>query len=140
MKIIFVPTNDVIPYDHNPRHNDQAVDAVARSIKEFGFRQPVVVSEDYVIIVGHTCLKAALKLGLKNVPVHVASGLTPEQIRAYRIADNKLGELADWDESKLLEELRELESLKIDLDLIGFSPEDLAPTLRRRNTKGPDRS
>ncbi len=125
MKIISIPIKDVIPYDCNPRHNDRAVDAVARSIEEFGFRQPIVVTEDHVIIVGHTRWKAALKLSLKTVPVHVASGLTPEQIRAYRIADNKLGELADWDESRLAEELRELEALSMDLKLLGFTQEEL---------------
>ncbi len=125
MKIISIPINDVIPYDRNPRHNDRAVDAVARSIEEFGFRQSIVVTEDYVIIAGHTRWKAALKLGLKTVPVHVASELTPEQIRAYRIADNKLGELADWDESLLAEELRELEALSMDLTLLGFTQEEL---------------
>jgi DNA modification methylase len=125
MKIISMPIKNVIPYDRNPRQNDRAVDAVARSIEEFGFRQPIVVTEDHVIIVGHTRWKAALKLGLKTVPVHVASGLTPEQIRAYRIADNKLGELADWDESLLAEELRELEAQSMDLALLGFSQEEL---------------
>ena len=125
MKIASIPTNDVIPYDHNPRQNDQAVDAVARSIQEFGFRQPIVVTEDHQIIVGHTRWKAACKLGLHSVPVHVATGLTPEQVRAYRIADNKLAELADWDESLLASELRDLEALNVDLDLLGFSQEDL---------------
>ena len=125
LKIISIPTEDVIPYDRNPRCNDCAVDAVARSIEEFGFRQPIVVTEDHVIIVGHTRWKAALKLGLKTVPVHVASGLTPEQIRAYRIADNKLAELADWDESLLAQELRELDALNMDLELLGFTQEEL---------------
>ncbi|MHC4402007.1 MAG: ParB N-terminal domain-containing protein [Planctomycetota bacterium] len=125
MEIISMPIEDVIPYERNPRHNDRAVDAVARSIKEFGFRQPIVVTEDYVIIVGHTRWKAALKLGLQTVPVHVARGLTPEQIRAYRIADNKLGELADWDDARLVEELRELEALSMDLTVLGFSQEEL---------------
>src|SRR5438128_9810613 len=77
------------PYENNPRLNDQAVDAVAASIREFGFRQPIVVDADGVIIVGHVRYKAALKLGLKKVPVHVAKDLTPEQIKAYRIGDNK---------------------------------------------------
>ena len=125
MNIIPIPTEDVIPYDRNPRCNDDAVDAVARSIGEFGFRQPIVVTEDYTIIVGHTRWKAALKLGLKTVPVHVASGLTPEQIRAYRIADNKLSELADWDESLLAQELQELGALNMDLGLLGFTQEEL---------------
>ena len=125
MKTISMPIEDVIPYDRNPRHNDGAVDAVARSIEEFGFRQPIVVTEDHVIIVGHTRWKAALKLGMKTVPVHVASGLTPEQIRAYRIADNKLGELAGWDETLLAEELRQLEALSMDMELLGFTQDDL---------------
>jgi ParB-like chromosome segregation protein Spo0J len=89
------PTLDrVRPYENNPRNNDKAVDAVAASIKEFGFSQPIVVDTDSVIIVGHTRLKAALKLGLERVPVVVASHLTPEQVRAYRIADNKTAEIA----------------------------------------------
>ena len=82
---------DVKPYEHNPRINDHAVDAVARSIQEFGFRQPIVVDEDGVIIVGHTRFKAAQKLGLETVPVHVAKGLTPAQVKAYRLADNRTG-------------------------------------------------
>ena len=125
MNVISIPIEDVIPYERNPRHNDGAVDAVARSIQEFGFRQPIVVDERGVIIVGHTRWKAAHKLGLNRVPVHVASELTPEQIRAYRIADNKLGELADWDESLLAEELKELCALSMDLELLGFNQEEL---------------
>ena len=74
MKIVYLPIDDVIPYDRNPRHNDRAVDAVARSIEEFGFRQPIVITKNHVIIVGHTRWKAARKLGLKTVPVHVADG------------------------------------------------------------------
>jgi len=79
--------DDIRPYERNPRINDQAVDAVAASLAEFGFRQPIVVDEDGVIIAGHTRWKAAKKLGLAKVPVHVATDLTPEQVRAYRIAD-----------------------------------------------------
>ena len=83
------------PYDRNPRDNDDAVDAVAASIRQFGFRQPIVVDDLGVIICGHTRYKAALKLGLRQVPVHVAKDLTPDQVRAYRIADNKTAELAE---------------------------------------------
>ncbi|MCC7390635.1 MAG: ParB N-terminal domain-containing protein, partial [Phycisphaerales bacterium] len=97
MLITFRSTDDIKPYDKNPRLNDPAVDAVARSITEFGFRQPVVVDEQGVIIVGHTRWKAARKLGLELVPVHVAEGLTPEQARAYRIADNQTASIATWD-------------------------------------------
>jgi ParB-like chromosome segregation protein Spo0J len=85
------------PYAHNPRDNDHAVEAVAASIREFGFRQPIVVDETGTIIAGHTRDKAARKLGLKQVPVHVATDLTPAQIKAYRLADNKTAEHADWD-------------------------------------------
>ncbi len=112
-------------YPHNPRHNDHAVDAVAASIREFGFRQPVVVDEEGVIVVGSTRYKAALKLGLETVPVHVASGLTPAQVKAYRIADNKTAELADWDQELLVQELADLQQIDFDLDLIGFSNEEL---------------
>ena len=89
--------DDIKPYPNNPRHNDEAVAAVAASIQTFGFRQPLVLDEEGMIIVGDTRLKAAKKLGLAVVPVHVAVGLTPAQCKAYRIADNKSAELADWD-------------------------------------------
>ena len=88
MNIELRPLADITPYEKNPRINDAAVDAVARSIEEFGFRQPIVVDEEGVVVVGHTRLKAAMRLGLERVPVHVATGLTPEQAKAYRIADN----------------------------------------------------
>jgi ParB-like chromosome segregation protein Spo0J len=90
--------NRLKPYENNPPDNDAAVDAVAASLKAFQFRQPLVVDADGVIIVGHTRYKAALKLGMTEVPVHVARGLTPEQARAYRIADNQTATLATWDE------------------------------------------
>jgi DNA modification methylase len=115
----------IIPYPGNPRHNDHAVDAVAASLREFGFRQPIVVDDEGVIVVGSTRYKAALKLGLESVPVHVASGLTPAQLKAYRIADNKTAELADWNQQLLVEELAALQQLDVDLDLIGFSNEEL---------------
>src|SRR2546425_12059222 len=88
---------DITPYPHNPRRNEHAVEAVARSIAAFGFRQPILVDQHGVIIVGDTRYKAAVRLGLKQVPVHVATGLTPAQAQAYRLADNKTAELADWD-------------------------------------------
>ena len=95
MKIEQWKLSDIKPYPGNPRQNDAAVDAVAESIREFGFRQPIVVDAEGVIICGHTRYKAALKLGLEKVPVHVATDLTPAQIKAYRIADNKTADLAD---------------------------------------------
>jgi ParB/RepB/Spo0J family partition protein len=87
------------PYANNPRRNDHAVAAVAASIAEFGFRQPIVLDGHYRLVVGDTRLKAAKRLGMKQVPVHVITELTPEQARAYRIADNKTAELADWDQA-----------------------------------------
>src|SRR5436190_9494915 len=96
MKVQLRPITTIRPYDRNPRRNDQAVAAVAASIREFGFRQPIVVDEQGVIIVGHTRYKAALKLGLEKVPVHVAVGLTPAQVKAYRLADNQTASLAQW--------------------------------------------
>jgi DNA modification methylase len=120
------PVANIQPYAGNPRHNEQAVDAVARSIQEFGFRQPLVLDENGVIIVGATRYKAALKLGLAEVPVHVATGLTAAQARAYRLADNQTGQLATWNEEALLQELLDLEKLNFDLDLIGFSADELS--------------
>ena len=107
-------------YENNPRNNDAAVDAVANSIKEFGFKVPIVITKDLVIIAGHTRLKASLKLGLVSVPCIVADDLTEGQIKAFRLADNKTAELATWDFSKLEEELED-----IDMDMLQFGFEEL---------------
>jgi DNA modification methylase len=120
---------DVIPYADNPRKNDQAVEAVAASIQEFGFRQPLVVDEQHVIIVGHTRYKAALRLGLEQVPVHQATGLTPAQVKAYRLADNRTAELAVWDQERLVQELLGLQQLEFDLNLTGFAADELMQLL-----------
>ena len=116
---------DIKPYPHNPRRNDHAVEAVAASIRAFGFRQPLVLDEESVIVVGGTRYKAALKLGLDEVPVHVATGLTPAQLKAYRLADNKTGEIADWDDELLVREIVQLQEMDFDLNLVGFSPQEL---------------
>ena len=123
------PIAEIRPYEGNPRINDGAVKAVAASLREFGFRQPIVVDQDGVVIVGHTRLKAAQTLGLARVPVHVAVGLSPEQVRAYRLADNKTGELAEWDLELLPIELSELRDADYDLGLIGFDDSELAKLL-----------
>jgi DNA modification methylase len=107
-----------------------AVDAVASSIKEFGFRQPIVVDQDGVIVVGHTRWKAAKKLGLAQVPVHVATDLTPDQAKAYRLADNATNELAQWDKELLPLELADLQSVGFDLGLLGFGEDELAKYLQ----------
>jgi len=117
------------PYAQNPRKNDDAVAAVAASLKEFGFRQPIVVDEDGVIICGHTRFKAAQKLGLAKVPVHVARGLTPEQVRAYRLADNATRDRSEWDFELLPIELGELRDAGFELGLLGFDEEKLAGLL-----------
>ena len=122
--------DSIRPYENNPRVNDDGVEAVARSIQEFGFRQPIVVDEDGVIIVGHTRYKAAIKLGLETVPVHVAVGLSPEQARAYRLADNQTATLSHWDNDKLPFELAELQRAGFDLDLTGFSADELMRLLQ----------
>jgi DNA modification methylase len=136
MKIELRDITDITPYDRNPRVNDQAVDAVAASLRAFGFRQPIVVDDAGVIIAGHTRYKAALKLGIKRVPVHVARGLTPEQVKAYRLADNKTGELAQWNFELLTQELAELKNMQFDLDLTGFSSEELDRLLVGMGTTG----
>src|SRR5271166_2002172 len=125
MHVEMRPIAGIRPYENNPRLNDAAVDAVAASIRQFGFRQPIVVDEQGVIIVGHTRYKAALKLGLTEVPVHGAVGLTPAQARAYRIADNQTATLSSWDDDKLPLELMALQQEGFDLDLTGFSADDL---------------
>ena len=102
-----------------------SVEAMVASLKEFGFRHPIVVDGESVIVCGHTRYKAALKLGLEKVPVHVAKDLSPEQIRAYRIADNKSAELSDWDYDLLPIELAGLQEMNYDLDLLGFDPDDV---------------
>ena len=130
------PLASIRPYDNNPRLNDPGVDAVAASIKEFGFRQPIVVDEAGVIIVGHTRYKAAQKLGLETVPVHVAIGLSEAQTKAYRIADNQTSRLSDWDQERLVQELLQLQSMDFKLDLTGFSVDELQELLADGGTEG----
>lgn len=118
MQIEEIKLKELKPYANNPRDNAKAVDAVANSIREFGFKVPIVIDKDNVIICGHTRAKASEKLGLKTVPCIRADDLTDEQIKAYRLADNKTAELADWDFSKLDEELEKLKDF--DMSQFGF--------------------
>lgn len=118
MEIKRVKLSEIRPYEKNPRRNDSAVDAVAASIKEFGWQQPIVVDKDGVIIAGHTRYKAAKKLKCKEVPVVYADNLTEEQVKAYRLADNKTSELAEWDADLLSEELLDLQDF--DMGQFGF--------------------
>lgn len=128
MKTTMVPIDQVIPYARNPRKNAAAVDKVAASIKEFGWRQPIVINEENVVVVGHTRLMAAQKLGITEVPVHVAD-LTDSQAKAYRLADNRVAEYATWDDELLGLEIRELDDMEFDLDLVGFEDKELAGLL-----------
>jgi DNA modification methylase len=136
MQVDMRAITSIQPYENNPRLNDAAVDAVAASIKEFGFRQPIVVDEEGVIIVGHTRYKAALKLGLEKLPVHVAVGLTPDQAKAYRLADNQTATMSAWDDDKLPLELMALQEAGFDLDLTGFSADELQRLLQSDTTEG----
>lgn len=119
-QLIFKRVEDLIPYGNNPRFNDDAVDGVASSIERFGFKVPIVVDRDNIIVAGHTRWKACKKLGLETVPCIVADDLTPEQVKAFRLADNKVSELADWDFAKLEEELSALADMDLDFTMSDF--------------------
>ena len=136
MSVELRPLDAVRPYANNPRQNDDAVEAVAESIRRFGFRQPIVVDADGVIVAGHTRYRAAQRLGLATVPVHVATDLTADEVRAYRLADNKTAELASWDTSMLSIELDALRGAGIDWTLLGFDEEELAKLLAPAGTEG----
>ena len=123
INIVYKKVSELIPYDNNPRNNDGAVDAVAKSIEEFGFKVPCVVSSDGVLITGHTRLKACKKLGIEEVPCIVADDLTPEQMKAFRLADNKTSEFAEWDMDKLDIELDGID--EIDMTEFGFDESEV---------------
>ena len=125
MDVIELPLGQIIPYARNPRQNEKAIATVAASIAEFGWRQPIVVDENMVILAGHTRLAAAQQLGLKSAPVHVAKGLSETQAQAFRIMDNRSAENADWMEDLLSLELSDLLDADYDLELTGFTDEEL---------------
>jgi len=132
-----LPIDAVHEYDRNPRTiNDAAIDAVAKSIQAFGFKVPILIDADGVIIAGHTRLRAARKLGLKEVPVIRATDLTPDQVKALRIADNKVATLTSWDMELLPIELADLQSVDFDLSLLGFSAEDLSAIMAPAGNEG----
>lgn len=122
MRIFEKNVDELVEYWNNPRNNDDAVEKVAESIKEFGFKVPIIIDKNNVIVAGHTRLKASLLLGLKTVPCIIAEDLTDEQIKAFRLVDNKVAELAEWDFGKLEEEKEKLST--IELELFGFADED----------------
>lgn len=117
MEIVNIAVDKLVPYENNPRNNTEAIQYVANSIKEFGFKVPLVIDSDNVVICGHTRLLAAKQLGLKDVPCVVADDLTDEQIKAFRLADNKVGEIATWDLDKLQ---LELDFLDCNMEEFGF--------------------
>lgn len=119
MEIIYKNINELIPYENNPRLNDEAVEYVKNSIKEFGFKVPIVIDKDNVIIAGHTRIKASKELGIKDIPCIIADDLTEEQVKAFRLADNKVAEKSMWDYSKLDEELDSI--LDIDMSMFDFN-------------------
>ena len=142
MQIKELSLQELRPYEKNPRKNDAAVEKVANSIKTFGFKVPLVIDTDNVIVCGHTRFKAAQKLGLDKVPCVVADDLTPELIKAFRLADNKVAELATWDFEKLDVELAELDGLTVDMNDFGFADNphidfDKIPELLEESYKEP---
>ena len=120
MEIVYKKLSELIPYENNPRKNDEAVDAVAASISEFGWKVPVVIDTDNVVVAGHTRLKAAKKLGIEDIPCIVANDLSEEQIKAFRLADNKVSELAGWDFAQLA---IEMSNIDMDMSRFGFDAE-----------------
>lgn len=120
LQIVYKNVDELTPYENNPRNNDNAVEAVAKSIKEFGFKVPLVIDKDGEIAAGHTRLKAAKELGLEEVPCIIADDLTPEQVKAFRLADNKVAEFAEWDFELLNNELFELDEINFDMEQFGF--------------------
>ena len=130
MQVTILPLEKIVPYARNPRKNARAVATIKASLQEFGWKQPIVVDEQHVILAGHTRYLAARELGWTTAPVHIAKDLTPAQAKAYRIMDNKSHELAEWDFELLALEMDDLKALDFDFELTGFEwtePSDLIP-------------
>ena len=133
-QIEWLKPETLTPYNRNPRQNDRAVDQVADSITEFGFNQPIVVDYQNTVVVGHTRLKAAIQLGMETVPViTMPADISPEKVQAYRLADNRLNELADWDNDMLIDELTDLEDAGYDTTSIGFDLTDMQKKQAQRD-------
>ena len=125
MKIQDLDINEIIPYANNPRNNAAAIDAVAASIREFGFKVPVVIDRNGILITGHTRLEAAKKLGITKIPAIRAADLTDAQVKAFRLADNKVAEIATWDDQALAAELQALDDMDFDMADFGFADDEL---------------
>lgn len=136
--IKYMPLDKIQPYEGNPRRVEKAIKAVQKSIKEFGFLNPIIVDQDNVIICGHTRFLAAQRLGLEQVPVIMAADLSEEQVRAFRLADNRVAEIATWDKEKLQEELAHLKDI-FDMTQYGFKSDDavLSGQLKMRRHRCP---
>ena len=119
VQIKMIRVDDLIPYENNPRRNDDAVPLVKESIKEFGFRVPLVIDRENVIVTGHTRLRAAIELGIEELPCIVADDLTEEQIAAFRLVDNRVADMALWDNARLEEEIADITG--INMALFGFN-------------------
>lgn len=138
MEIIYRNVGDLKPYEKNPRKNEQAIDRVANSIREFGFKVPIVIDKDNVIVCGHTRYMASLKLDMTEVPCIIADDLTPKQIKAFRLADNKVSEFSQWDEDLLMEELDDLAD-DMDMSEFGFEWDRAEETLEDDEEKENER-
>lgn len=144
MNIINKKIEDIIPYEKNPRRNDEAVPYVINSIKEFGFKVPIIIDKENIVICGHTRLKAAIQLNMEEIPCIVADDLTDEQVKAFRLADNKVGEISEWDFNLLSEELEKILDIDMSnfdfnegLDDFDFNDEDFIKN-EKRNEKKPE--
>lgn len=129
LQVVYKGVDEITPYINNPRNNEAAIDKVAASIKEFGFKVPIVIDKDNVIVTGHTRSLAAIKLGLKDIPCIYADDLTPAQIKAFRIADNKTSEFASWDEELLKVEIEALQEMGVNLGTTGFDDDEVSSIL-----------
>lgn len=135
LAVEMVPIEKLVPYENNPRINENAVAKVVGSLKQFGWRQPIVVDKDFVIVAGHTRRLAAMELGIKTVPVHVMQ-MSAADIRAYRLSDNRTAQEAEWNDEKLAQELAALRAEDYDLDVTGFDPDELEELLEALGTEG----
>ena len=133
IKAVEMKLSDLVPYENNPRKNEKAVEAVKNSIKQFGFKNPIIVDENNVIISGHTRRLAAMELGIETVPVVIAADLTEEQVRAFRLADNRVASFSYWDEAKLKDEIAGIS--EIDLSDFGFKKDKIEDIFREKADK-----
>lgn len=140
-QIVYISLDEIQPYEQNPRKNDQAVEAVSNSIEKFGFNVPIIVDREKTIIAGHTRFKAAKKLGLSVVPTIIAYDLSPSQVKAFRLADNKTSEISEWDWNALSLELSEIENFdmhEFGFDEINVSPDDFGTDFSLNDADGPN--